>query len=234
MPIPFVQLPFARIRVITGEHQVNSFMDLPNTTAKWTLSPQQSGATIYPSMSQYVKRVHLQVDRLFRRNDPKTSTYVKKIVEAVEDLSQRSQWQEEYGAGKLDVSHLRSAMNNYQRGVDRVTAGFEVIKDGGRIQRNFLHLNMERDTYFSTITQEEAEKARNNLTFAGRQQGHNAIVGTAVVFGEETPVVVGHPYVDLRKHFGYDKIEDAVQLYVLDRFPWMIKHNLFHSLELDL
>ena len=241
MSIPFIQLPFARVRFVDESHPVTKFADLPNAYLLWT--PSNAPAQVFikdgvPHHKVAKTRVLLQIDRLFRRAEARDSNklaaYMKQLADAIKQQTERAHFQEQYGKGVLDMNNLRTLLNQQNAPANRITVSLSNMPSGQRELRNFMNLHLDRLAQFSITSYEDHYAATNNKAFAGRKDDHNAITGVVHALGDDVNFAITHPLVDLRKYFTREQIENRVLDAVDENFPWMRKHNLFHSMELNL
>lgn len=241
MPIPFIQLPFARVRFVDESHPITKFSDLPNAFLMWTPKDAVSQVTVKEGVPHHYTpktRVLLQVDRLFRRADArdenKLAGYMKDITKAIQQMTERQQFQEQYGEGVLDINNLRNMLTQQNAPANRITVSLETLPTGKRELKNFMNLHLDRLAQFSITAHADHIKARANEAFAGRREGHNAITGVVSVFDADATFAITHPLVDLRNYFNEEQIKTRVLEAVDENFPWMRAHNLFHYLEFSL
>lgn len=226
--IPIIQLPSARIKVFSPDTPVETFSDLPNAYVQYQpLFVDQEKEIIIRNGQPCnpLLTIPLQIDRFFKRNDPKTDKYVKMITESIRDMAERPQWKLEFGAGRLEVGPLSNQLKTYSRMTSRITHGIIHLPGGQREQCNFMQLSLDREAYFATLTEGQPLDKANEK---------HAITGRITTFDREMRCVVNHPYTDLRQFFTKNRINEFIMDRIFNQFPWMIKHHLVSDLELDM
>lgn len=225
MSIPFIQLPFARVRFVGPDYLVRVFSDLPNLQLFYDTSVNGKKSW---------KMIPVQLDRFYRRSDTKDprkmTAYSRELVKNVAAVSERRPFRAAFGEGHIDKNHLSNALLNTPRPSSRISCGMIDKVEGGREMKNFLHLSMDREVYFQTLSAYDYEEARNNRRYGDRKAGHNAITGEVKIFGEAFGCAISHPFLDLRDYFPAQAIVDEIQRTVDHNFPWLHSSGLF-SLE---
>ncbi len=236
MPIPFIQLPFARIRVVDDNHRVNTFSELPNLAVYWQPS-EGPDVIIRRGVPTYEKKkILMQLDRLYRifetRDKNKLNAYLTDIVESIKGVTESRHWIQEYGPGFLDTHRLRMDLGG-QSPSNRI--GVYLARPPGerKIVRNYLHLHLDRTAEFTTRPSSLDPRPASTKAPLIRNTEAFPVRGSVQLFGEEVGFCVSHPLVDLRTYFTDEQIERRILAGVDESFAWMREKDLFSQIQFD-
>lgn len=235
-----IQMPAFKVRVMDDNPKINTFDDLPNFLIRWKLPDEIYGnkeVGLHTARSRMIRPIYLQIDRFYRRSDPKAEKHASDIVNAIKQLVATPRWLEQFGRGTLDTTTFKQSLVKPNTTRSSITSSLVSVPGGQRERRIFIGLGLDREVFFRIVTLEDYAKARDNMAFNKYPNGHGFITGTVNVFGQDMGFVIGHPITPMRTFFdGTDReyIEDTVLDTLDDQFPFLKEHRLFHSMDLNL